>query len=303
MSLGGGGGDTKATTTTEPPKFQTPYIKDVLGQAQTLNQQPGPYYYPGSTVAPANQNNIASIGMLANQAAPYSANVAQQSGDALSQLYASANPLNNPYFASTAQAMVDPATQALQRQVLPGIDSGAVLAGQVGSSRQGIAQGNAINDYTRNLLNSLSQYGSNAYGQGLDALKSGLALAPQTSQLGAMPAQYTGAAGDMQRQYEQQLIDASQQRYNYYQQLPYDQLNYYAGLVGNPLGSRSSSIGPDTSPSGLQSILGGAATGASLGAAIPGFGAGAGGTLLTALGPAGWAGLAAGGLLGSGILG
>jgi hypothetical protein len=50
-------------------------------------------------------------------------------------------------------------TNNLQRNVLPGIRSNAVLAGQYGGSRQGVAEGNAISDYTNQLNNSNTQMG------------------------------------------------------------------------------------------------------------------------------------------------
>ena len=48
-------------------------------------------------------------------------------------------------------------TNTLQRSVLPGIRSNALAAGQYGSSRQGIAEGNAISDYTNQLNNANTQ--------------------------------------------------------------------------------------------------------------------------------------------------
>jgi hypothetical protein len=70
-------------------------------------------------------------------------------------------------------------TNTLQRSVLPGISQNAVLAGQYGGSRQGVAQGLAISDYTNQLNNANSQLAAtnsanttaqaaNAYQQGQD---------------------------------------------------------------------------------------------------------------------------------------
>lgn len=50
-------------------------------------------------------------------------------------------------------------TNNLQRNILPGIGSNAVLAGQYGGSRQGVAEGNAISDYTNQLTNANTQMG------------------------------------------------------------------------------------------------------------------------------------------------
>lgn len=71
----------------------------------------------------------------------------------------------NPYLTGALQSAVDQTntsykrnqdnlTNTLQRSVLPGIRSNAVLAGQYGGTRQGIAEGNAISDYTNQLTSS-----------------------------------------------------------------------------------------------------------------------------------------------------
>lgn len=47
-------------------------------------------------------------------------------------------------------------TQNLQRNILPGLKSNAILSGGFGGSRQGIAEGNALSDYTRQLTDANS---------------------------------------------------------------------------------------------------------------------------------------------------
>lgn len=96
----------------------------------------------------------------------------------------------NPYLTGALQSAVDQTntsydrnqtnlTNNLQRNVLPGIRSNSVLAGQYGGTRQGIAEGNAISDYTNQLssanlalgqANSANTIGAQAqsYNQGQD---------------------------------------------------------------------------------------------------------------------------------------
>lgn len=94
-------------------------------------------------------------------------NTPSQNGINLSGAYdkfINGNAGANPYLTSALQSGVDQTNTAynknqtdltnnLQRNVLPGIRSNSVLAGQYGGTRQGIAEGNAIGDYT-NQLNS-----------------------------------------------------------------------------------------------------------------------------------------------------
>ncbi|MES2148585.1 MAG: hypothetical protein V4508_02220 [Pseudomonadota bacterium] len=76
----------------------------------------------------------------------------------------------NPYLTKSLQSGVDQTnasynqnltnlTDTLQRQVLPGIRSNALLSGGYGGSRQGIAEGNAIGDYTKAATNANLQLG------------------------------------------------------------------------------------------------------------------------------------------------
>lgn len=75
------------------------------------------------------------------------------------------NSAENPYLLKSLQAGVDlgnagyrsnlqSLTDTLQRQVLPGIRGGAIASGQYGGSRQGIAEGNALSDFTKQLTNT-----------------------------------------------------------------------------------------------------------------------------------------------------
>lgn len=61
-------------------------------------------------------------------------------------------------------------TDNLQRNILPGIRSNSVLAGQYGGSRQGVAEGLAVSDLTKQLNNSNTQFGLGATAANSSAL-------------------------------------------------------------------------------------------------------------------------------------
>lgn len=71
----------------------------------------------------------------------------------------------NPYLQGQADAITRTATNNLNRNILPGIGSGAVAAGGYGGSRQGIAEGNAIGQTNQGITDSLANLYGNAYGQ------------------------------------------------------------------------------------------------------------------------------------------
>jgi hypothetical protein len=66
------------------------------------------------------------------------------------------NQSNNAF-----QNMQTNATTNLMHNILPSIRSDSVLAGQYGGSRQGVAEGNAIGDFSRAQQQAVSQFGQN----------------------------------------------------------------------------------------------------------------------------------------------
>lgn len=94
----------------------------------------------------------------------------------------------NPYLTKSLQSAVDMTnagfqknqtdmTNNLMRNVLPSLRSNSVLAGQYGGSRQGVAEGNALSDYTNQLTNANLQLGlansANTTGQQANAFNQG----------------------------------------------------------------------------------------------------------------------------------
>lgn len=100
------------------------------------------------------------------------------------------NAAENPYLKQSLQAGVDQSTQAfntqlgnltdtLQRNIMPGIRGGAIASGQYGGSRQGIAEGLAMSDLSKQATNAAQAFGlgntaattgayANAFNQGQD---------------------------------------------------------------------------------------------------------------------------------------
>ncbi|SDC65267.1 hypothetical protein SAMN05428966_10247 [Massilia sp. PDC64] len=90
-------------------------------------------------------------------------------------------------------------TNNLMRNVLPSLRSNSVLAGQYGGSRQGIAEGNALSDYTNQLTNANTQLGlansANTTGQLANDYQMGQNRALSAAQ-GLSAQQYATAAAD-----------------------------------------------------------------------------------------------------------
>ncbi len=114
--------------------------------------------------------------------------------DAMSQILS--GQANNPMLGQISQDIANTTTQNLQRNVLPGIRSGAALAGGYGGSRQGVAEGLAISDMNNQLIQAQNQL----YGQAHEAAQG--RMAQMTGQLSAqdLAAQQANAANSLAAQ-------------------------------------------------------------------------------------------------------
>ncbi len=248
-SSGGG----QQTTTTVPWEGQQPYLKDLFSEAQNFFQGSRPDLGASQALG---KEGIASLTGAAETVQPYITG-AQGAGQRLiSGEFLS--PDANPAFQQYLQTSNDAITKQFTEGLLPGLTSGAAASGNIGSSRQGVAEGLAAGKTLDALQRNTAQLTSSAYGQGLDAYIKGLSLAPQTAGLSSLPASYYGAASDAQYN-----IDAGKSE----QDLTY--LNAYKNLVGGAgYGGTTTTTGPGTKSGGVAGALGGAAVGSYFG--VPG---------------------------------
>lgn len=113
----------------------------------------------GKNQAPQNLGMGGSQGQSAMQGGQ----TAQSSTQTTSQ--PSAQFGRNPWIAQQAQALQAQSNQNLQQNVLPGIGRGAQAAGMYGSSRQGIAEGQAMGNAQTGLNSAIANLYSQSYGQ------------------------------------------------------------------------------------------------------------------------------------------
>ena len=282
---GGGGGDQQVETTAVPWKGSQPYLKEIMSSSGDLYGQ-GLNYYPGQTFAGRDplqdqaQNLSLNYAMNSMPGQIYDAQRAQ------SFALNSPDVANNPYVQNMMQSNQFMANRNLSENLLPQIQSGAVASGQMGGSRQGIAQGLAMRGTQEALANANAQTMMDAYGKGLGAQQGALALAPQTMGMGLQPMDVMGKVGAYNQGIDTQALDADMTRWNANQDLPWDALNRYASVVGGNTqwGTNQTADGGGSSP--LAGALGGGLLGASA-ASMPFFSAGGTGAALgTAMG--GW---------------
>jgi len=246
----GGGGNTTSTSTVytnaDPWSGVQPYLKTLYGTTGALGNQPT-QFYPGQTYAgmdPLMKQGINSNLGFANQYFPSIFN------QGLNSLYGQMNAMdvgNNPYVQDMNQVAANQFTRAsgqaigdmvgqFRNNVLPSITNDAVAAGGLGGSRQGVAQGLAIQGLGTNvqnmiqsgqsdLANMYAQTNLGAYGQGLQAANAATGQLPQYTQLGLLPGQIAQQAGGLYEGYQQKAIDDAVNRWDFYQNEPWQRLS------------------------------------------------------------------------------
>ena len=283
----GGGGDQQVQTEAVPWSGAQPHLQSIMSAAGSLYGQGGPGYYPGQTFAGRDPLSDQAQNLRLNYAMNSMPGQIYDAQRAQSFALNSPDAANNPYVQNMMQSNQFLANRNLQENLLPAIQSGAVASGQMGGSRQGIAQGLAARGTQEALANANAQTMMDAYGKGLGAQQGALSMAPNLMAMGMAPMDVLGNVGAYNQGIDTQALDADINRWNYNQERPWDALGRYSSIVSgnNQWGSSSTQDGGGSSP--LAGALGGGLMGASA-AATPFFSAGGTGAALgTAMG--GWA--------------
>ena len=289
-----------------------PYLTEGLERSKSLfltGQQPT--YFPGQTyVSPsgATTEALAQQEALARQANP----LLQQSQQAfLSSLgqqgqTASGAFLNaNPYQQQMIQAATRPLEQKFSEQVLPGISSLYSKSGRLGSGAMERALGTATEGYGRALGDITANIAGNQYQteRGLQeaAQRSQAILAQQAPSIYGqqfLPSQTLGQVGAQQEAIAAQPLQEEMARFQFGQQLSYQQLQgYLSSVYGTPLGGYGSQtqqtpVYQNRAAGGLGGAIAGGLGGYALSKAFPDL-------ISSGYGTAAGAGL--GGLLGGGF--
>lgn len=170
------------------------------------------------------------------------------------------DPNSNPALRATIDASTRPIIENLMQQVLPTIRGGAVTTGNYGSSRQGIAEGNATSGAARAVGDTAAKVATEGYNSGLDAMVKGVGLAPSTASAMSLPGTTTSGVGDVRQALTQALLG---ENYNNELTDSMEPLMMAQTLLGMgsglpTAGATSTASGGGASP--FSQILGGAST-------------------------------------------
>ena len=166
------------------------------GGAQ-LAQQGVPLYGQGAGMMMQGTNPMMQGAGMMGGAAGQQAGILGTSGQNFGQLSTAADVANNPWVQGQLGANAQQVGQQLRESWLPAIQQGAAGGRAMGSSRQGIAQGQGIERAAQQLANTNAATMLGAYGQGLGAQQ--YALGQTGAMLGAQtaPAQTMFEGGQM----------------------------------------------------------------------------------------------------------
>jgi hypothetical protein len=266
---------TTSTSSIDPALL--PYLTQGLQRAQSLfltGQQPE--FFPGQTyVSPsaATTEAIAQQEQLARQQSPVLQQAQQAYTSSLGQVgqTAAGGFLNaNPYQQAMMEAATRPLTQQFSQAVLPGISSLYSRSGRLGSGAMERALGTATEAYGRSLGDITANIAGTQYQQerGLQQqaqlAQSQLAgLAPQFYSQQFLPSQTLAQVGAQQEAIAAQPLQEQLARYQFGQQLPYQQLQgYLSSVYGTPLGSYGTqTTNAPTYQNRSAGVLGGAIAG------------------------------------------
>jgi hypothetical protein len=255
-------------TQADPWKPLQPYLKGAFADAESVYKGGAPGFFPGQTVAGMSGYTNQAFQNMANRAMqgnPLMGQAGGEIGKILSGDYL--DPNNNPGFQGALSAAIRPITQAFSNEVMPGIDSAFSSAGRYGSGMQGQAYSNAQQDLARGIGDVSSNMAFNNYGMERGNMMNAIGMAQGMADNDYRDISMLGLAGSGLEGYDQRMIDAERERYDYNANKDMNWLQNYVGLLGGapPAGQASTMKTPAPNPwvtaagLGLQgaSMLGG----------------------------------------------
>ena len=251
LATGGGGLTSSPLTTTGESQIDptiAPYLSEALGISRNLFVEGGgPSLYPGQMYVSPSQSTLDALAAAetlgrSTTATGLGADVLGAYKGGLSTLSNLASPdyMESQEYKDYVSSVTRPVTEAVTEQILPAIASQYSAAGRYGSGAMAGATGmatekgaRAVGDITSQIAQQERQNQFSAatalpsFLGGLSGVVSG-ALAP-SGILAGVGAQREAIAG--------QPLQEAIQRYEYTQNLPYNQLaGYLSSIYGSPLG-------------------------------------------------------------------
>lgn len=274
--MGKGSSDTQTVkNVSDPWSGVQPYLKAGYADAAKQYAKGAPGYYPGQLVAPMSGYTTGALDSMAQRAQQGSDVTRAAQGQLTDTLGGTYLDAGNPHFQGALNAATRPMIDAYTNTIAPGIDSGFSSAGRYGSGAHAMATTDAASDLTRNIGDMSSQMAYQNYGDERQNQIRGMLFAPEMANQDYQDINALGQAGQGFDNYNQALIDADLQKYNYDSSKDFNFLQQYLGLLNGAQGGSQTTTSPVQRPNIFTGALGGAATGFGV-AGLPGALAGGG---------------------------
>jgi len=212
------------------PDWYTNYAMDILANQQAIANRPMPLYQ-GPRVAEftgLQQQAFEQTPQAAQAYQPYLQQASQSAADVTQQFM-------NPYTENVVNRIGQLGTRTLKEQILPGLESEMIRAGQFGGTRQAELTGRAIRDAMEGISAQQSQALERGFGQAQSAAQSELArqggLAQTAQQLGLTGVGALQQAGGMQQGQTQRNLDVAYQDFLQQQNYPQEQNKALIGAL------------------------------------------------------------------------
>lgn len=241
------------TANTEPWSVQKPYLQKGFQGAEALLNSPGPSYAPFSTVQ--------GFSPVQQQAQQMGINRATQGNPLMGASSAYAQKSINGDFLNSGDenGMV---FQNVMQKIMPSLKSQFMTSGR---SPSGTGDSQLYADTaTRAMTEAYAPIAMDNYQRERGMQQDMAQYAPQYAANDYMDIAALDSIGSQQQQLAQRERDDATNRYMYNQDLPYNKLAQYMGLIGGSYGGQTTSQQPYTQPGLLSTLLGGGLAGAGL---------------------------------------
>lgn len=238
--FGGGGGSSKSTGTTTNVNYSP---EEAARRAQVMDEAQRVYNSNAGTIANSQYPGSAPVGFspetqvsqnLAIQNAAAAQDQVQNINNGVNYgLTGAMDVENNPYLGKAISAAVRPIEQSYTDAggVMSQIRTNAGQAGQVGSSRQGIAEGLAAGRMAQAQGDVSAKIASDAYNKGQETFQKTLTFAPQAMEAGMTPVNWLSSVGAQKENLGQAQLDYAANEKLWGMNAPWIPLQNYASLV------------------------------------------------------------------------
>lgn len=280
MGGSSGGGTSKTTSTSEPWGPSQPFYIEQLKRGDAAYQQAqGNQYFPGQTYANQSPETMQALNMTSQRARDGNPLVgqAQQAVGGFAQGQGLLDPNSQQYLTNATNGQYLDPTQnpywnTAASDVTNRTNSQFGLSGRTGSGGHAMSLAHGLGDAAAGIYGNERNLQQQAAGllqsnlSGANSMRLQAAgMAPSLAAADYGDAAALASVGQQREGYAQQGIDEQMARYNYMQNLPFQNLNNYASSIqglGGLGGTQNSSSSEKTSSGGggAMGVLGGIAS-------------------------------------------